>query len=170
MNYSFNLNLLMIFVLLVLLCSIVDGYKKGMVKSIISFVSMIITCVVVALIANAIKNYMDGKIFGVIVAVILLCLIGLVQHLLGVVFFSAKAISKLPVVHWGDKMLGIVFGIMKTILTVWTIDTLIMFMNLGVIGQQIVDYTSESLILTWLYENNYLAYLVEQLGQQISFL
>lgn len=165
-----NLNLMIIIVLIVLFCSMVDGYKKGMVKSIISFISLIFTCVVVVLLGNALHSYFDGQIFNVIIMVLLLGLIGIVRHLLGVVFFSAKVISKLPIVHWVDKLLGIVVGILETVLILWTIYTFIMFMDLGILGQQILDFTQENQILTWLYQNNYLAYLVERITSQITFL
>ena len=165
-----NLNLMVIIVLIVMFCSMVDGYKKGMVKSIISFISLIFTCVVVVLLGNALHSYFDGKIFNVIIMVLLLGLIGIVRHLLGVVFFSAKVISKLPIVHWADKLLGIVVGILETVLILWTIYTFIMFMDLGILGQQILDFTQESKILTCLYQNNYLAYLVEKITSQITFL
>ena len=165
-----SFNILLIAVLVVMLCSVVDGYKKGMVREIISFVSLIITCVVVVLLGNALNSYFDGEIINVIIMILLLCLIGLVRHLLGVVFFSAKVISKLPIVHWVDKVLGIVVGILQTVLILWTIYTFIMFSNLGILGQQILDLTQESQFLTWLYQHNYLAHLVEQISSEISFI
>ncbi|MBE5884221.1 MAG: CvpA family protein [Lachnospiraceae bacterium] len=165
-----NLNLLLIIVFIVMVCGMVDGYKKGMVREIISFISLVITCVVVILLGNALNSYLDGEIINVIVMVLLLCVIGIVRHLLGVVFFSAKVISKLPIVHWVDKLLGIVVGILETVLIVWTMYTFVMLMDFGVIGQYILDYTEQSSVLTWLFQNNYLAYLVEQISSQISFL
>lgn len=165
-----NLNLLLIIVLVVMICGMVDGYKKGMVRSLITFISLIITCVVVVLLGNALNNYFDGNIINVIILVFMLCLIGIVRHLLGVVFFSAKVISKLPIVHWLDKLLGIVVGILETVLILWTIYTTIMFMDLGIVGQQILDLTQESQFLSWLYQNNYLAYLVERISSEITFL
>ena len=127
-----NLNLLLIITAVILLCMVMDGYKKGMVRSLISLIS-------------------------------------LVHHLLNVVFFSAKVISKLPIVHSLDKLLGIVVGILETVLIVWTIYAFDIFRDLGTLGQVIVDYTRDSKILTCLYENNYLAYLIEQLGQKLPF-
>lgn len=164
-----NLNLLMIIVLIVLFCSIVDGYKKGMVREIISFVSLIISCVVMVLVGYALNSYFDGNVVNIVAVVILLCIIGIVRHLLDVIFVSAKVISKLPIVHWLDQLLGVVVGILETVLILWTIYTFIMLMDLGMIGQQIVEYTAESQILTWFFEHNYLAYLIEQMSSQISF-
>jgi uncharacterized membrane protein required for colicin V production len=162
-----NLNLLLVIMAVVLICMVMDGYKKGMVKSLISLISLLITCVVLFLIG--LSSYFDGKIFNVILTILLLAAIGLVHHLLNIVFFSAKMIVKLPIVHSLDKLLGIVVGILETVLIVWTIYAFNIFRDLGTLGQVIVDYTRDSRILTCLYENNYLAYLVEQLGQKLPF-
>ena len=164
-----NLNLLLIITAVILLCTVMDGYKKGMVRSLISLISLLITCVVLFLLGNALSSYFDGRFFNVIITLLLLAAIGLVHHLLNVVFFSAKVISKLPIVHSLDKLLGIVVGILETVLIVWTIYAFNIFRDLGTLGQVIVDYTRDSKILTCLYENNYLAYLIEQLGQKLPF-
>ncbi len=164
------MNLLFVIVLIVMFFNIVSGYKKGMVREIISLISLIVMCVVVALIGNGLNSYFDGEIANVIIAVLLLCLVGIVHHLLGVVFFSAKVISRLPVVSWIDKLLGMLFGIVETILILWTIYAFIMMLDMGMIGQQILVYTRENQILTWLYENNYLAVWLERLNSEISFL
>lgn len=162
------MNILLIIVAVLLLFNVVDGYKKGMVKSIISFVSLIILCVVTALIGNGLQSYFDGEVLNVVIMVLLLCVLGIVHHLLGIVFFSAKLISKLPIVHSLDKVLGIVVGILETVLIIWTIYTFTMMMDMGMIGTQIVEYTRENSALTWFYEHNYLAYWVQKLGAQFS--
>ena len=61
-----NLNLLLVIMAVVLICMVMDGYKKGMVKSLISLISLLITCVVLFLIGNGLSSYFDGKIFNVI--------------------------------------------------------------------------------------------------------
>ena len=163
-----NINLLQIILTVALLCMVMDGCKKGLVRSLISLISLLITCVVLFLLGNALSSYFDGKFFNLILTLLLLAAIGLVHHLLNVVFFSAKMITKLPIVHSLDKLLGIVAGILETVLIVWTIYAFNIFRDLGTLGQVIVDYTRDSKILTCLYENNYLAYLIEQLGQKLS--
>lgn len=163
-----NLNIMLIIFGIILIANAVEGYKKGMVKSVVSFVSLIITAVVVLILGTAVLSYIDGEIFNVVVMVLLLCVVGIVHHLLGVVFFSAKAISKLPIVSWVNKLLGIVFGVLETVLCLWIVYTLIMMVNLGMIGQIILDCTEDNQILSWLYSNNYLAYLIEQVMLQLE--
>ena len=165
-----NLNLLQIIAVVILICMVMDGCKKGMVKSLISLISLLITCVVLFLVGNALNSYIDGRFFNLILTLLLLAAIGVGHHLLNVVFFSVKMIAKLPIVHGLDKLLGIVVGILETVLIIWTIYAINIFRDLGTWGQVIVDYTRDSRILTYLYENNYLAYLIEQLGQKLPTL
>ena len=55
-----NLNLLLVIMAVVLICMVMDGYKKGMVKSLISLISLLITCVVLFLIGNGPDNTVAG--------------------------------------------------------------------------------------------------------------
>ncbi|MCM1065125.1 MAG: CvpA family protein [Eubacterium sp.] len=160
------MNLLLIVVAVAALCKLVDGYKKGMVKEIISLVSMVVLCVVAGLLSFAAKNYMTGKTMGVVIAVVLLCLIGIAHHLLGLVFFSAKIISGLPVIHSVNKLLGAVFGILEVVLILWTVYTFMMMGDSGsmsVVAGIISEYTGESRILTWIYQHNLIAVGVEKI-------
>ncbi len=156
-----NINFLLVIVLILIFYKIIDGYKKGMVKEIISLVSMAVLCAVVALIAEVMGSYNDGRIFQALVAGILLVVLVIVHQLLKAVFFSAKLVSRLPVIHHVNKLLGAVFGIFEVVLLLWTVYTFTMMLELGAIEQIIVSYTQESSVLVWLYEHNYLAYLVE---------
>ena len=63
-------------------------------------------------------------------------------------------------IHWVDKVLGIVTGALETVLLLWTVYVFIMLWGLGPVGQQILQYTQENAILSWLYQNNYLAQLL----------
>ena len=82
MEIPMNINIVLIIMAIVLAAAVADGYKKGMVRSLISFVSLIITCIVVSLLGYGIKSYFDGSIFNVIAMVLLLCLVGIIKHLL----------------------------------------------------------------------------------------
>lgn len=165
-----EINILLIITIFLAIVKICDGYKKGMIKEIISLVTLCVLSTMVALIAAGLSSYHDGKYYNMIVAVILLALLGIVHHLLGIVFFSAKMISKLPIIHGLDKLFGIVFGLFEVILFLWTLYTLIMMLELGAIGQVILTYTEENSILTEIYRHNYLAGLVEQILPKLSFL
>lgn len=164
------MNLMLIAAALFALFKVVDGYKKGMIKEVVSLVTLILMGIMVVLISKGLHSYMEKEVVGVIIAVVLMALLGVVHHLLNVVFFSAKMISKLPVISWINKVLGVVFGVLEVILTLQIIYVFIMYFGLGMIGQQILEYTRESIVLTKIYQYNVVAKLVENLMNQLPAL
>ncbi len=167
---EWNLNIMLIVLAIAVLIKMVDGYRKGIVKEVISLVSLVVLSVVAALIAYGVNSYHDGKVFNVAVIAVLLILLLVAHHLLGLVFFSAKLATKLPVVHFLDKLLGIVFGAFEVILVLWTLYALMMMMDIGAIGQFIRENTQKSEILTWIYDHNYLAKGIEGFLDRFRFI
>ena len=156
------MNLLFIIFVIVIVATIAAGYENGMVRQFIALVSMVICGVVIALIVKGLQSYMDGQLLNMIFIIILLCVIGIVSHILSIVLAPVKLVAKLPVVKWLDKLLGLVFGACEAIFLFWIMYTCVMMLDLGMIGEQILEYTSQSNLLSWLYQNNYLAYCMEQ--------
>ena len=70
-----NINILFLAAAAAAVFKMIDGYKKGMVKEIISLISMIVLSVVAALAAYGVSSYHDGKVFNVIVVGVLLILL-----------------------------------------------------------------------------------------------
>lgn len=159
------MNILLIAATILLLIKMVVGFKKGMVKQIVSLVSLIILAVVAALVAGGVSHYVEQNYLKVIIVVILIGAISIVHHILGLVFFSAKLFSKLPVVSWADKLLGIIIGAIEAVLILWMMYTIIMVMDMGALGTRIIEYTRDSEILRWFYEHNYLAMFLGQFSE-----
>ena len=106
---------------------------------------------------------------GVVIAVLLVVVVGIVHHLLGIVFFSAKMVSKLPVISWVDKLLGMVAGVLEVVVILWMLYLLIVKAGLGGFGQKVLEYTAENPVLSWIYEYNPLAMWVEGILGKINF-
>lgn len=166
---EFKINIMLVIVVLAIVCKMVDGYKKGMVKEVVSMISMVVLCVVAALVAYGLNSYHDGKVFNVAVVVLLLVLLVTAHHLIGIALFPAKLAAKLPVIHSVDKLLGIVFGAVEIILVLWTLYAFTMMMDMGAVGQMILSYTEDSAVLTWLYQYNYLARGIQHLLGEFDF-
>ena len=164
------MNLLVIAVLVVLLLKMRSGYKRGMVKETIMLFSLIVTCVMAALITNALKSYQQGQVFNAVLMVVMLMLLGIVQLVLKPIFFSAKLVVKLPIVDWADKVLGILVGVIETVLLLWTLDFFVMIMDMGGISEQLLEWTRGNVVLTWFFENNYLAVFLQAISQKVKFL
>ena len=129
-------------------------------------ISMIVVCILLALIAGGVRSYLDGNIVRVIVMVVLAIVLAIANHLVKFALFPAKVLSKLPLISLVDKILGAVFGILEVILLLWTVYTLVMMFYMGSVGEYIMTNTQSSAILSWLYEHNYLAFLIEKLVGQ----
>ena len=158
---EWNLNVMLIIAAIAILIKMVDGYRKGMVKEVISLVSLVVLSVVAALLAYGVNSYHDGKVFNVVAIAVLLILLLVAHHLLSLVFFSAKLATKLPVVHFLDKLLGIVFGAFEVVLVLWTLYALMMMMDIGVVGE---------FIRKWIYDHNYLAKGIEGFLDRFRFI
>ena len=167
---EWNLNIMLAVTVIAALIKMVDGYRKGMVKEVISLVSLVVLSVVAALLAYGVNSYHDGKVFNVVAIAVLLILLLVAHHLLGLVFFSAKLATKLPVVHFLDKLLGIVFGAFEVVLVLWTLYALMMMMDIGAVGEFIREHTQRSEILKWIYDHNYLAKGIEGFLDRFRFI
>lgn len=157
------MNILLIVLILIAAWRVIDGYKNGVVKEIISLVTLIVLAMATVLITKLVSSYVEKQILNMIIAGVLFILLCLAHSALKAVFFSAKLISNLPVVSTFNHLLGSVFGILEAILFAWVIFTLNMYMDLGVLGEEIILYVKDNEILTYIYERNYLAYEASKL-------
>ena len=66
-----SINIFLLAVIAFTVIKVMDGYKKGMVKEIISFVTLVIMCIMVLLLGTALHSYMEKEVIGVIEAVLL---------------------------------------------------------------------------------------------------
>lgn len=162
------MNILLIIVLVLLVLNVVSGYKKGFVKSLVSFISLIVLGIMAVLVINGIHGYVDGNFLTVFIMVVLLAVVGIVQHLINLVLLPAKLLSKLPIVSWVNQLLGIVFGVLQTLLLVWILYAGVMLLDMGMVEQLIVNATQENQFLSWLYQNNYLVMLIQKLFSSIT--
>lgn len=156
------MNLLLIMAAIVLVVNIIFGYKKGMVHQLVSLVSTIIGGIVVLLISAGLRNYVSGDLLNALLVLVLLATLAIIQVALKAFFFSLKIVSKLPIIHGLDRVLGIFFGAVETVVLIWILYAIIMMFDLGLVGELIKAYTSESEILTWIFEKNYVLFLIEK--------
>lgn len=164
------MNWLLIIMAVVLIWRVAEGIHRGMVKEIISFISLVVLCLVIGLLGTALSKYFEKDILSMIVAILLLLILCVAHRLLSLVLFSAKLISKLPVVHSCDKLLGALMGVLETVLLLWTVYTLIRTFGLGMAGQQLLEYAAQNPVLSFLYKYNYLQLLVDTLAAKAGFL
>lgn len=155
------MNIVLLVAIVLFVIKILEGYKRGMVKEIISLITLALICIVVVIVGAGLHFVKSSQIAGVLVAVLLLALLGIAHHFLRLIFFSAKLITNLPVISFGNKILGMVVGALEVLLLLWTVYTFAMYYDLGGIGDIIIEGTKESAILSKIYSFNLLAPIVE---------
>lgn len=164
------MNLLLIAAIVVAVLKMRSGFKRGLVKEVIMLVTLFIICTMIALIANGLQSFSQGQTFHAIVMIFFLMFLGAVQFLLKPIFFSAKIVVNLPIVSWLDHLLGLLLGLVESILLLWTLYFFVMIMDMGAISEQILEWTRENALLRWFFENNYLAWFLSIISQKVQFL
>lgn len=164
------MNWLLILTFLILLWRIAEGVRRGMVKELLSFVSLIVLSLGVVLLGLILGKYFQKDVVGMAVAIILLLLLAIVHSILGLVFFPAKLIAKLPLVRSLNKLLGAFVGIPETILVVWTAYCLLKIYANDMIWALLQQYIGDSRVLSFLYQYNFLQYLVDRCSARLSIL
>ena len=164
------MNWLVIVFLVLLIWRMCAAYKRGMVKEIVSLVSMLVLSLAVGLIGTAVISYFEQDTISLIIAVILLVVLCVANQVVSVALFPAKVLAKLPIISWVDKLCGVIIGVLETILILWTLYTLLVTIDTGAIGQQILIWVQENPILTFLYEYNYLAKLIGEILNKLMIL
>lgn len=152
--------LLIIFILLVI-WRCIAGFRAGMVREIISIVSLVVLAFAIMLLGSAFQSYTHKELTKLIVAVVLLLILVILHRIVSLILSSIKLISKLPVIHFADRIMGGILGSLEAVVVMWVIYYAVMQWGLGMLGQQILILTKESKLLTWLYGHNYLAYWVQ---------
>ncbi|NBH28356.1 CvpA family protein [Lachnospiraceae bacterium] len=101
----------LIIIALIFIWRAAAGFRKGMVQEIISLIAMAVAGFCVILILGAVGSYLNREIGKSVEMAVVLFVVCLVYRLLQVLFTSLELISRLPVIKWMDKLLGIVVGL-----------------------------------------------------------
>lgn len=162
-----NMNILLIIVILGFIWRMVIGYRRGMVKELQGFFTFLVSSISIALVCKAVKSYFASETVNLIIAVLLLIILGIVFKLLKLVFFPAEAIVKLPVIHFADKILGIVLGVLEVAVMLWAFFLVLSIFSAGIFGKILEAYIYDSSFLTYLYQHNLLEKIFEQISVSI---
>lgn len=162
------MNYLLIIILLIFVWRIAVGYKRGMVKELQAFVTLLVTSASIILVCKTITAYKEADTIIMVINILLLIILGICFSILKLVFFSAKAIVKLPVIHLADKILGIVMGAAEVVFIIWALCLFLDTFSTGIFARMALVYIKDNGFLLYLYNNNLLEKLFEQISVAIS--
>ena len=81
----------------------------------------------------------------------------LVYKIVDFVLSSLKVLSSLPVLKGIDKLLGFGVGAFEAVLIIWTAFLLIVAFDPGGVSAVVMEDVRENYLLTFLFQNNFLA-------------
>lgn len=147
----------------IVLINIINGYKNGLVKELINCISLLVLSVMIVLLSSVLKSYTD-KQFVQMLTMIIMVLVLLVAHkLIKVALDGMKVLASLPLIKSVNKLAGMLFGVIETVVFIWFALCLIGMFELGTVGEYINRYIGDSQLLTYLYNNNLIATFGEQI-------
>ncbi len=156
-----EISILGIIVVLVFVAGAIDGYKKGLVEGIVRIVSTVIGVGVLIILVNGIGDFMEKSYVKVALALILLMVVNVIHRIIKLILDSLKLIAKLPVVSWLNKAAGLVFGMAQMLFAVWVLLALVIIFQIPEVDAWVYPQIESSQLLTWLYENNSIAHILE---------
>lgn len=149
MNYTF------IVVILIFVLNLIRGFRKGMAKEISNLIALFVSFCVLSLCIMLFSSFKAGETTNTFYSIVLLVVLGIVYGIIKILLKSAKAISKLPFLHFLDKLLGTVVGVLETIIITWIVFSLCVSRFFGPISVLIIEDIKESTFLTALYQYNF---------------
>lgn len=160
-------------VLLIVLCALIFimalyGYRKGCVKMLVPVASGLLALLVIVALREPLLSilfhwtFLQGEhvLARVVVILILYFLVALAFK------WSIKILNlltKLPIVHGMNKLLGLFIGIAEGVLLLWLCLYIIQIRDGFLFGRNLLDSIADNSWLLFMYENNLVAHLMDTL-------
>lgn len=154
------INVIFILAILILVSGFIKGCKEGFAAEIISLISLLVSVTALIILVRSVREYADRDIISVAIGIISLVVLVLVYKIASFILEALKLLSKLPVIKWGDALLGGAVGIVEGIVVIWILFTLIIMFQFGSVNTYVLEDVAENAILTFLFQYNYVAYFV----------
>lgn len=101
----------LIIIAFIFIWRIAAGFKKGMIREIISLIAMAVAGFCMLLIFGAVESYFNKEMGQLIQFVLVLLAVCAAYRLINLLFTSLQLISKLPLIKGVDKILGAAVGL-----------------------------------------------------------
>ena len=157
------INLLFIGAMLIVLGGFIKGCKQGFGAEISSFISLLVSVAALLILIRSVREYMDKDVISAAMGAIAIVVVVLVYKIAGLILEAVKILSKIPVIKWGDALLGGLVGSAEAIVVIWILFTVVVMFNFGDTNEYVLKAVGENAILEFLFRNNYIAYFVAQI-------
>lgn len=162
------MNILLIIICVVILILSIYGYRKGFVKMLVPMVSAFLSLVVLIML----KDWLFAILFQwaifqgehVLTRIVLILIIfGIVASAFKWLLKVLNVLTKLPIIHGLNKLLGLGIGLIEGFLLVWLLLYIIQIRQGVLFGFDIEALIDQNEFLQFLYLNNLVEYLMNTL-------
>lgn len=159
-----QINIVLVIVALLLLGGAIKGFQNGMIKELSTLIGLIGALAAGAAAVAAFRNYQLKNTMNVLIAVICLFIVLLAFKIIDFIMVSLKMLSRIPLLHGVDKLLGIAAGIAEAVVIVWIAFLLITAFDIAGIRSVVLECIRENEFLSLLFYNNYIARGIAELN------
>jgi len=147
--------------LILLLAMIYDGYRAGFVKTFFSIIKISIAVVIGVLLSNEIVGKISEP-FKNIAPGAFIVIFGLVFGILGALERLLNLIDKIPVAKQINRLAGLVAGVAKGLITIWTVFWLLSYFSDSEWVMKVNTLIMESEMLQYINEYNPIELLIKK--------
>lgn len=159
------MNTVIFFVLIVLAVNLYYGVRRGFVRMVLPLLTNIATLVLLSCTRKLWGEILTKWVFAdlsLVAARIVVLVLLYVAAAAAVRLFiiSLNIMTKLPILHFFNRLLGIAAGVVSGILCIWVFFAVIYICRDMQFGAWALLQIQESPVLLFLYENNLITYIL----------
>lgn len=159
------MNTIIFFSLVVLTVNIYYGVKRGFVRMILPLLANITAMLLLGatrgLWGNVLTKWVFADLSLVLVRLLVLVLLYIiVAALMKLLIVSLRILTKLPVLHLFNRLLGIAAGMVSGILCIWIFFAIVYICRDMQLGVWAIPQLQENPILFYMYEHNLITYII----------
>lgn len=164
------MNIVFLIVLLLLIGGGIKGCKRGLVEELNTAVAMILALLAALMLVIAVKGYLEQETLRTILGILCLTVAVLVYKIVDFVLSTLKIISSIPVIRGVNKLAGLAAGLSEAVILTWIAFIIIVAFEFGGISSYILADINENEILTFMFQNNPLANILQDVVPVIASL
>ncbi len=162
------MNALEIGAIVIIICSLLYGRKRGLVGMLLPLVANIVTilllCVTKSMWKEVFFEWVLADIQLIFIRIVVIVILyGVIVLAFKFVFAALKIITSLPLVKQGNRLLGFAAGLIQGLLIIWTFLAIVQIAANSTFGMQMLPMIEKSVPLSFLYKNNLITYVVYDL-------
>lgn len=155
MEFILGLNYTLIIVVFALLFMAIKGYQCGLMSELTSFLAVVIGIGLIGLVIYTARQIKEQNYLFLVIALVVFVIIMFLIKVGKVILVPMRLVSKLALIKFLNKALGVVIGLFKGVLYTWIILLLISAMQGTAVARYVASNVARSEFLLLLTQNNY---------------